>query len=220
MSTLKAESCLDIRTYLCLFPSRWWRLCICSTASLTISLSGSKGLAFDPTTLASGLTGAFGTIDETIGVGFALSDLLGELDVSPESEEEVRKAVGELEKLNSRVGEVNANSREVHQLLQADLSRAKSLQEKLRAIKTMIAASKRIAEVMGFRPKAGSYAAQVQQLKINSMILDELQAIRRQMFLSSLEERQNKARRSILLESIVEQEREKSLTPSGLRGVL
>ncbi len=172
--------------------------------SVTISLSGSKGLAFDPTALVGGVLGG---VDEGINVGFALTDLLGELDVAPESEEEVRKAVGELEKLSSKVNQYNSNQKEVASLLQTDLSKAKTLQDKIRAVKTMISASKRIAEIMGVRPKAGAAAAQVQQMKINSMILDELQAIRRQMFLSSLANRESEARRSILLNDIVESER-------------
>lgn len=172
--------------------------------SVTVALWNATARAFDPTALVGGVMGG---MDEGIDVGFALTDLLGELEVSPESEEEVGRATKELEKLRDRAGELNSNRQEINDLLQTDLSTAKSLSDKLRAVKNMITASKRIAEIMGLRPKAGTAASQIQQLKINSMILDELQAIRRQMFLANFEERKDKVQRSLLLDQIQYQER-------------
>lgn len=192
-----------------------WR---CLAVVLATTCFSARSAAFDPTSIASGIGGALGAVDEGIDVGFALTDLLGELEVSPESEEEVGRATKELEKLRDRAGELNSNREEINDLLQTDLSTAKSLSDKLRAVKNMITASKRIAEIMGLRPKAGTAATQIQQLKINSMILDELQAIRRQMFLAQLEERQNKVRRELLLNEINKAERGKnSVAPLDLR---
>ncbi|QDK37914.1 hypothetical protein [Bdellovibrio sp. NC01] len=191
---------------------RCWWIRICSAVSLTVALSGAKAFAFDPTTLSHGLSslggilGGIGGADEAIDVGFALTDLMQELDIEPSSEAEVQKAVTDLENLNSKVRDLRYSREEIRTAISEDLTRANSMAAKLRAIKNMIAASKRIAEITGLRPRAGMIANSVQQLKINGMILDELQRMRRSMYMQSIRENEIRYRRSYFLETIREEE--------------
>ena len=97
-------------------------------------------------------------------------------------------------------------SHDLKNALDEDLQSAKTVTARIKALRNMIAASKRIATVLGIRPKAGEKAAVIQEIKINSMILDELQAMRRAQFVAYLEDREIKARREIYLEEIVHTE--------------
>lgn len=189
------------------------RAIVCVLISLTSSLWRSQAFAWDPTTLAtgaqavSGIIGGLDKADEVAGIGFALSDLLSELGVEAGADDELNHAVTRLEELNSKALELRWSERDIKEALASDLNQANSFKEKLRALKNMISASKRIAEIMGVRPKAGDRASQIQSIKINSMILEELQAMRRAQFLSYLESKESKTKRNILLQQIVEKER-------------
>lgn len=201
----------DSRARLCL--GRTLRvLSFSALACLTVSLSASNAVAFDPTTLGrglgglSGILGGIGGADEAIDVGFALTDLMQELDVEPSSEAEVDRAVKDLENLNTKIRDLKYSREEIRSAISEDLTRANSLAAKLRAIKNMIAASKRIAEITGLRPRAGMIANSVQQLKVNGMILDELQRMRRSMSLQAIRENEIRYRRSYFLETIREEE--------------
>lgn len=181
--------------------------------SVTIAV-GSKVNAFDPTAIVAGVVGAMPggeRVDEMADLGFAFADLLDELGIESGTEEEISKAVDRLEKLNSKARELQWTHAEVSEALSADLSSAKSLKERVGALRNMIKASKRIAEVMGVRPKAGERATLVQSIKVNSMILEELQAQRRSQFLSYLEARESQTRRNILLQEISEKHRGQGL---------
>ncbi|MFV8250459.1 hypothetical protein [Bdellovibrio bacteriovorus] len=175
---------------------------------------GNVASAWDPTAIVGGVVGLMpggDRVDEMADLGFAFSDLLEELGVESGTEEEITKAVGRLEKLNSKARELHWTHVEVSEALSADLSSAKSLKERVSALRNMIKASKRIAEVMGARPKAGERASMVQSIKVNSMILEELQAQRRSQFLAYLETRESETRRNILLQEISEKHRGKGL---------
>lgn len=181
------------------------------TSILTFSF---RAFCWDPTAVVGGVVGLMpggDRVDEMADLGFAFSDLLEELGVESGTEEEVSKAVGRLEKLNSKARELHWTHVEVSEALSADLSSAKSLKERVSALRNMIKASKRIAEVMGARPKAGERASMVQSIKVNSMILEELQAQRRSQFLAYMESRESQARRDILLQEISEKHRGKGL---------
>lgn len=169
--------------------------------------------AFDPTTIAMGAQAASSIMDgmnkadEMADIGFAMGDLLSELGAEPESDDEMKKAVNQLEDLSSRARDLKWSKDEVHNAIDYDLRRANSIKDKLKALRNMISASKRIAEVMGVRPKAAEKAAKIQEIRINSMILEELQGMRRAQFLAYLDDRETKARREIFMQEIVEQER-------------
>ncbi len=171
-------------------------------------------LAFDPTALVVAAVGAVpggDRVDEMADLGFAFSDLLTELGVESGTEEEISRAVDRLEHLNSRARELNWSRKEIADALSSDLSSAKSLKERVKTLRNMIKASKRIAEVMGVRPKAAERATMVQSVRINSLILEELQAERRSQFLAYLESREAQMKREVLLQEISERHRHQGL---------
>lgn len=169
--------------------------------------------AFDPTTVAmgaqavSGILGGLEKADEATDLGFALGDLLSELGMDSEGEGEMKNAVSRLEDLNSKARDLRWSRDDVRTALDYDLKRATTITEKIKALRNMISASKRIAAIIGIRPKAGEKAATIQEIRINSMILEELQGLRRAQFLAYLEDREAKARRNIFMQEIVDQER-------------
>ena len=179
-------------------------------AVLSFSISAR---AWDPTVIAtgfqavSGVLGGLDKADEMVDIGFALGDLLSELGVETGSEEEMGRAVSRLEELNRKARDLKWSSQEIKQALESDLSHANSLKDRLKGLRNMISASKKIAEVMAVRPKAGTAASQVQNLRINSMILEELQGQRRQQFLAYLEQKEKQSRRDIFLQEIQDKER-------------
>lgn len=172
-----------------------------------------KCLAFDPVTVAAGAQAVSGIMqglekaDKVADIGFSLGDLMSELGVAPESEGEMKDAVSRLERLNSKAKDLQWTKEDIRNALDYDLKRAVTLSEKVRALRNLISASKKVATVIGMRPKAAERAARVQELRVNSMILDELQSIRRAQFLAYLEDREKKARRDIFIQEIIEQER-------------
>lgn len=167
--------------------------------------------AFDPMTIAmgaqavSGIMGGMDKADEVADIGFPLADLLSELGAEPEGEGAMRDAVTRLEGLNSKARELRWNKEDLKNALDYDLKKASSVADKLKALRNMIAASKRIAAVMGIRPKAGEKAAVIQEIRINSMILEELQAMRRAQFLAYLEDKEAKTQREIFMQEILEE---------------
>lgn len=184
--------------------------------------------AFDPTTIAmgaqavSGIMGGLDKADEAADLGFSLGDLLSELGVDPDGSGAMKNAVSNLEDLSSKARDLRWSKDDVRTALDYDLKRANSMTEKLKALRNMISASKRIATIIGVRPKAGEKAAVIQEIRINSMILEELQAMRRAQFLAYLEDRETKARRDIFMEQVIEQERgglkvEQAALPAGGR---
>lgn len=182
-----------------------------------ISIVPFKTQAFDPTSLLtatqslSGVLGGLDKVDEMADLGFALTDLLSELGVETESEADIDRAAKKLEDLNSRARDLKWTHQEIKQALESDLRQTGSLKEKLRGLRTMISASKRIAEIMGVRPKAAERASQIQSIRINSMILEELQAQRRQEYLAYLEKKEAQTKRDLFLAEIQDKERGKNL---------
>jgi hypothetical protein len=193
------------------FVLKIFKMFIFSVLSLPLA-----AFAFDPMTIAAGMQavssimGSLDKVDEMADLGFAFGDLLGELGVETGSEEEISRSVGRLEELNRKAQDLKWSGQDIRQALQSDLNSANSLKDKLKALRNMISASKRIATIMGVRPKAGVAATQIQNIKINSMILEELQAQRRQQFLVYLEAREAQTKRAIFIQEIQENERGKN----------
>jgi hypothetical protein len=189
--------------------------------NISILLFGSTAYSFDPTTVAmgaqavSGIMGGLDKADEAADLGFSLGDLLSELGLEPEGEGAMKNAVSNLEDLSAKARDLRWSKDDVRTALDYDLKRANSVADKLKVLRNMISVSKRIATIIGVRPKAGEKAAVIQEIRINSMILEELQAMRRAQFLAYLEDRETKARRDIFMQEILEG---KSLAP-GRRGL-
>jgi len=62
---------------------------------------------------------------------------------------------------------------------------------------------------MGFRPKTAEKAARIQEIKLDSMMLEELQAIRRSQYLAYLENQEAKHKRELLLKEILQSKSQK-----------
>lgn len=172
-----------------------------------------KSFSFDPVSVAMASTSATNLmkgmekIDESADVGFALTELLEELGIESGAEESLEGAITSIEKLNSKAKELKWAQEEFQNSLNQDVQKGKSLTYRIKAMKTALQASKRIAVLMGFRPKAGEKAVRIQEIKINTMILEELQAMRQGMFLSYLEDKEARTKREIFLQEILDQEK-------------
>lgn len=196
-----------------------WKVFCFLLISLTTSLWESQAFAWDPTTVAtsaqaiSGILGGLDKADEVADVGFSLQDLLSELGSEPSGEAEINHTVKKLEDLNSKARDLRWSQQEIRAALEMDLKSGNSLRSSIKSLKHMISASKRIAEITGLRPKAGERAAQIQSIRINSMILEELQSLRRAQMLAYLDQREVKARRDLLMSEINESRKNKGQKP-------
>lgn len=167
-----------------------------------------KALAFDPVSVATAAQAAQGFMnqaDEAADVGFALTDLMSEVGVDSENEEQsLQKALDRISDINNEARDLQWSHDDLNRSLNEDLASGNSLNKRIRAMKNAIKASKQIATIMGVRPKAGEKAVKIQEIKLNSMMLEELQAIRRAQYLSYLEDREAKLKRELFLREILE----------------
>lgn len=143
--------------------------------------------------------------DETANIGFALTDLLSELGVdSSENEKTIQNRMDELNQVYSKAQDLDYLNSDIRSSLEYDLKHGKSITQKLSALRNAIRASKQIATIMGFRPKAAENATRIQEIKINSMILEELQAIHTEQYLAYLENSEAKQKREIFLAELLQ----------------
>lgn len=175
---------------------------------LFVLLSVKRSFAFDPYSTAMAAQTAYSFMnkaDEAADVGFALTDLLEELGADTESEEEMlQSSMNRMESVYSKTRELGWLGSDLSNSISNDLTQGKSLTKKIKALKNTIQSSKKIATIMGFRPKAGEKAVHIQEIKINSMMLEELQAIRRAQYLAYLENQEAKHKRDLFLKEILE----------------
>lgn len=175
---------------------------------LFVLISVKRSFAFDPYSTAMAAQTAYSFMnkaDEAADVGFALTDLLKELGSDTDSEEEMlQSSMNRLESVYSKTRELGWIGSDLSNSINNDLAQGKSLTKKIKALKNTIQSSKKIATIMGFRPKAGEKAVHIQEIKINSMMLEELQAIRRAQYLAYLENQEAKHKRDLFLKEILE----------------
>lgn len=173
--------------------------------------------AFDPFTALVSADHAYSVmnkVEEASDVGFALTDLLEELGVDADSEEaEIQSALDRIDSIYSKSRELEWTGRDITESIHGDLTRGKNLTKKIKALRNTIQSSKKIAILMGFRPKAGEKAIRIQEIKINSMMLEELQAIRRAQYLAYLEDKEAKNKREVFLAEILNQKKSKRGKP-------
>ncbi len=170
--------------------------------------------AFDPFTAALGAQAAQGMMDkaeETADFGFALTDLLEELGVESDSEADIEAALARLNKINSEARDIRSTNEDFNRNIEMTLNNGNSITKRLKYLRNTIKTSKKLATIMGFRPKAAEKATKIQELKLNSMILEELQSIRRAQYLSMLEEKETKMNQTLVLEKLLEDSKRKPL---------
>lgn len=175
---------------------------------LFVLITAKRSFAFDPYSAAMAAESAYSFMnkaDEAADVGFALTDLLEELGQDSDVEEEmIQSSINRIEGVYSKTRELGWLGSDLSNSINYDLRQGKSLTKKIKALKNTIQSSKKIATIMGFRPKAGEKAARIQEIKINSMMLEELQAIRRAQYLAYLENQEAKHKRDLFLKEILE----------------
>lgn len=181
-----------------------------------IVITGSSAYAFDPFTIAtsaqavSGILGGLEKVDEFADAGFAVSDLLTELEIDPETDQEIETQVKRLEELDRKARELRSTGRDIKSLtshdFQNNLLRSKNFATRIKRVRDMIRTTKRLAVIMGLRPKASEKALKIQDARLQYMILDELMAIRRMQFESQLENKELKAKYQIALNEVLDEE--------------
>lgn len=175
---------------------------------LLIITFAKKSMAFDPYTAAMTAQTAYDFMnkaDEAADVGFALTDLLEELgEDTDEQEQMIQSSVNRIESVYSKTRELGWIGSDLSNAINIDLKQGRSLSKKIKAIKNTVQSSKKIATIMGVRPKAGEKAARIQEIKLDSMMLEELQAIRRTQYLAYLENQEAKHKRELLLKEILQ----------------
>lgn len=180
---------------------------------LLLIVSAKKSFGFDPYTATMTAQTAYDFMnkaDEAADVGFALTDLLGELGEDTDDEDQmIQSSVNRMESVYSKTRELGWLGSDLSNSINYDLKQGKSLSRKIRALKNTIQSSKKIATIMGVRPKAGEKAARIQEIKLDSMMLEELQAIRRAQYLAYLENQEAKHKRELLLKEILQSKPQK-----------
>lgn len=180
---------------------------------LLLIVSAKKSFAFDPYTATMTAQTAYDFMnkaDEAADVGFALTDLLGELGEDTDDEDQmIQSSVNRMESVYSKTRELGWLGSDLSNSINYDLKQGKSLSRKIRALKNTIQSSKKIATIMGVRPKAGEKAARIQEIKLDSMMLEELQSIRRAQYLAYLENQEAKHKRELLLKEILQSKPQK-----------
>ena len=154
----------------------------------------------------SGIMGAMKDADEVADIGISASELMGEFDVEHSSDSEIQEQIARLEELNRQSREFRDVSDSGKNLFSNELDKSKSLSQKLKSIREMVQFSKRIAALMGVRPKSGERALKVQEIKLNYLILDELMAIRQIQFSSILESKAEKERLNLAMARVLREE--------------
>ncbi len=176
-------------------------------ASLLVLIS-ENAIAFDPVTISTGLQAAsnvmngINKVDEAADVGFALSGLLDELGVESETDKSLEAAIKDMEEANSKARDLKWSKEELDSNF-GDLSDSgKALARRIKSLKNSIQMSKKIALIMGIRPKAAEKAVSIQEINLNSMMLEELQSMRKAQYLAYLESNRARIKRDLFIEEI------------------
>lgn len=180
--------------------------------SLVIFLFGSYTFAFDPfsaAVAADSVKNVIDKADETADIGFSLLDLLKEIGVETDSEDDLEAAMDRLHRFSSEANDLKYKNDSLSQNIDTSLNKGASLSRRIKALRNTVKLSKQLAQMFGLRPKAAEKAIKVQDIKLSSMILEELQSIRRAQYLSILEDKEYRIKRDIVLERLIEDSKEK-----------
>jgi len=155
-------------------------------------------------------------VDEAAGVGFSLSELFDEVGIESDLSQKIDQSVSKIEGLYQEAKAHSSLHQELKITLEEDLKSSKSLAKRIRAFKNAIQISKKIALIMGYRPKAAEGAAKIQEIKISSMMLEELQAMQRAQYLAQLEEKEAKIKRENFISEIRNKSRSRTRSHGGI----
>lgn len=165
----------------------------------------SKSFAFDPFTASMATSSIMDKIDEASNVGFALTDLLTEVGIQNDGDKDLNQAIDQLNSFQSQSRDAQWTTEDFNHSLNMTLENGQNLEKRMNALKNTVQASKKIASIMGFRPKAAESAVKIQEIRISSMMLEELQSIRKAQYLAYLANENEKIKREIYIQKILHQ---------------
>lgn len=173
-----------------------------------IVLVSLRASAFDPVTISTGLQAAsnvmngINKVDEAADVGFALSGLLDELGVESETDKSLEAAIKDMNEANSKARDLKWSKEELESNFGDLTDSGNALSKRIKSLKNSIQMSKKIAVIMGIRPKAAEKAVSIQEINLNSMMLEELQSMRKAQYLAYLESNRARIKRDMFIEEI------------------
>ena len=196
---------------------------------LFLIIKSSVSLAFDPYTAmtvaqtTSGVLGSMKGISENFEDLSNFSDLLGiTTDVMDESvglagdlgyesdTSAIDNKVEKLEELNSKIKDLKWSKDEMKYALDSDINQAKSLTQKIKQMRKIISVSKKLGGIFGLKTKGSEKVATLQQVKISSSMLDELQSMRKMQLLAYLEDKERIINQDLYLNKLLNEETEKN----------
>lgn len=142
------------------------------------------------------------TMDESVGLA---GDLGYESDTSA-----IDNKVERLEELNSKIKELKWSKDEMKYALDSDINQAKSLAQKIKQMRKIISVSKKLGGIFGLKTKGSEKVATLQQVKISSSMLDELQSMRKMQLLAYLEDKERIINQDLYLNKLLNEETEKN----------
>lgn len=144
------------------------------------------------------------TIDEAMDTTDAAIDLAQETGVDEDLIREAEANVQRLEKLNSGIKKANYISEEIKSFSDFDLSRSKSFASKLRQLTNKARQGKRLMTMItGQKQSSG---LQVEAVKVNFRMLDELRNIRLAEFNRYMLEREQDFEARKAIEKVLQEE--------------
>lgn len=177
-----------------------------TVAQTTSGVLGSmKGISdnFEDLSSFSDLLGiANETMDESVGLA---GDLGYESDTSA-----IDNKVERLEELNSKIKELKWSKDEIKYALDSDINQAKSLTQKIKQMRKIISVSKKLGGIFGLKTKGSEKVATLQQVKISSSMLDELQSMRKMQLLAYIEDKERIINQDLYLNKLLNEETEKN----------
>jgi len=149
-------------------------------AAVSVATNVASGPAGMAAGFASGLLGGGGgkgDLEDLSSLGFEFTDLLDDFDIDDSAGESLRAKVRELEDVQSKLKEGGDQVQDMSESID-EVKRAEGLKSTLQAIHQMVQRTKSIAQMIPGHPKASQSALQVQETRLNYMMLDELTALR------------------------------------------
>lgn len=144
-------------------------------------------------------------IDEVLDTGEAAIDLMYDSSIDESLVQELESNVKRLEKINRGIKDTKYVSEQVKELSEFDLSRSKSMAEKMRYLSSKIKHGKRVSNLLS-GGKVRPAMLQVEQVKLSYRMLDELRNIRLYELNKMIEERERKVQTQIIFEKVLKEE--------------
>lgn len=191
---------------------------------LIINLHSLKVFAFDPFTVMTATNTTVGFLNSTKDLTDTLdlsqfSDVLGIASETLDESSSLASELGyegnsadldhrvqKLQSLNTKLKDIKWNSEDLKYTLDSDINNTKSLSQKIKQIRKIISISKKLAGTFGLKTKGSDKVATLQQVKVSSLMLDELQAMRQVQLVSYLEDKERIANQDIYLNKLLSEE--------------